>query len=54
MDVKSSQYTHCVTSLTADTSQALVITLKGLLSLIKYLLEKDLPCHVVGRAKRSS
>ena len=48
MDVKSSRYTHRLTSLTADTSQALVITLKGLVSLIKYLLEKDLPYIMSG------
>ena len=35
-------------TLTADTSQALIITLKGLVSLIKHLLEKGLPYVMPG------
>ena len=35
-----SHYTHRVMCLTADTTQALVVTLKGLVSLMKYLLGK--------------
>ena len=48
MDTTSTKYTHRVMSLTADTSNALVITLRGLESLVKYLLSKDIKYIMLG------
>ena len=48
MDTTSTKYTHRVMSLTADTSKALVITLRGLESLVKYLLSKNIKYIMLG------